>query len=267
LPAIESKGAGFLLALIMLATFIPVIPSMGASALPMTADFVVEPTVGNFSTVFKFNASSTSNPGGSLSDLAFRWDWESDGVFDTSWSSNYSAEHKYSSNGTFQPRLQIKNLTGQTANATSSLAVDGSAPAVTLLQSDGRMFKNGSVVDPGHGKIICVAVEDLSSVSRVEYSLDDAPFENVTVAMVSDRMTISLPIMAKGDHYIVVQVTNSVGLSAKLGFFFVASAEAAAQFQLGTVWIIVAALVAAIGAAISFLLIRRRWKNNPPERL
>jgi len=251
----------------MLATPIAMMSSMDASAQPMTAGFLVEPTVGNYSTIFKFNASSTSNPGGNLSELTFRWDWENDGVFDTPWSSNYSADHKYASNGTFQPRLQIKNLTGQTANATASLAVDSSAPAVTLLQSDGRMFKNGSIVDPGHGTIICVAVEDLSSVSRVEYSLDDAPFENVTVATTSDRVTISLPTMAKGDHYIVVQVTNSVGLSVKLGFFFVASAEVAVQFQLDTTWIIVAVIMVAVGVAVSFCLIRRRWKNSPPEGL
>ena len=253
----------------MLMLVIPVatISSMDASALPMTAGFVVEPTVGNHSTTFRFNASSTADPGGNFSELTFRWDWENDGVFDTSWSSNLTAEHIYASNGTFQPRLQVRNLTGQTANATASLAVDGTAPAVTLLQSNGGMLRNGSIVDPLHGKIICVAVEDLSSVSRIEYSLDDAPFEKVTAAIMADRVTISLPAMAKGDHYIVVRVTNSVGLSAKLGSFFVASADVPSPFQLDATWIVVAAVVAAAGIATSVYLIRKRWKNNPPEGL
>ena len=48
-----------------------------------TASFTVTPTVGNSSTVFAFDASSCKDPEDATSNLQVRWDWTSDGTYDT----------------------------------------------------------------------------------------------------------------------------------------------------------------------------------------
>ena len=174
----QSKLNGIVVAalLISLVLSTTIYSSNATAAIPI-ANFVFEPAVGNTSSIIRFNASSSSNPGGNFSDLSFRWDWQDDGIFDTSWSGNYTAEHQYTSPGIFRVRLEVKNLTGQIGNVTALVPIDGSAPVVTLLLPDGSTFKNGTKVSPGHASIVCISVDDLSSIASVEFSLDAADFE------------------------------------------------------------------------------------------
>ena len=56
-----------------------------------TAAFSVSPGSGTTSTVFTFDASSSSDTEDPTSALSFRWDWENNGIYDTPWST--SATH------------------------------------------------------------------------------------------------------------------------------------------------------------------------------
>jgi len=241
--------------------------SSNAVAAPLVANFTFEPAVGNTSSIIKFNASSSSNPGGNLSDLSFRWDWQDDGIFDTSWSGNYTAVHQYTSPGIYEVKLEIKRLAGQVSNTTKFVPIDGSAPVVTLLLPDDTIFKNGSKVSPGHASIVCISIDDMSSIASVEFSLDAADFENVSSSTGLNRTTITMNGLADGDHYIIVRVTNSVGLTTLVGVDFKASATVVEEPPLDAIWIIVTLLVVVIGIVVSLLLIQWRWKKDPPEGL
>lgn len=268
LSSTESKlNCAVAAALLLSLTLFTTVFSSNATAAPPIADFVFEPTVGNTSSIIKFNASSSSNPGGNFSDLSFRWDWQDDGIFDTSWSGNYTAEHQYTSPGIFWVRLEVKNLTGQIGNATALVPIDGSPPVVTLLLPDDTAFKNGSRVSPGHASIVCKSIDNLSSIASVEFSLDAADFENVSSSTGLNLTTITMNGLADGDHYIIVRVTNSARLTTVVGVEFKASATVVEEPPLDAVWIIVTLLVVVIGIAVSLLLLKRRWKKNPPEGL
>ncbi|MEK7399699.1 MAG: hypothetical protein AAB116_22375, partial [Candidatus Poribacteria bacterium] len=55
--------------------------------------FTVSSNRGNLETVFTFNASSSTSE--SESALVFRWDWESDGKWDTNFSAEQIITHRY----------------------------------------------------------------------------------------------------------------------------------------------------------------------------
>jgi hypothetical protein len=57
------------------------------------AAFSVSPDKGTVLTEFTFNTRGSSTPEGVLE---FRWDWESDGIWDTDWSEATKATHRYS---------------------------------------------------------------------------------------------------------------------------------------------------------------------------
>lgn len=57
------------------------------------AEFTVSPDKGTVLTEFAFNTRGSSAPEGVI---AFRWDWENDGVWDTDWSDAAKISHRYS---------------------------------------------------------------------------------------------------------------------------------------------------------------------------
>lgn len=76
------------------------------------ACFIVNPTV-NLAypqQIFDFNANCSSDYEDSLNQLDFRWDWESDGVFNTPWrTGDYTEEYIFNSTTTFAITLEVKD--------------------------------------------------------------------------------------------------------------------------------------------------------------
>ena len=58
------------------------------------------------------HASSSWDPYGSDSKLRFRWDWQSDGTWDTRWSRWSNASHTYPVAGVYQVTLEVKDGVG-----------------------------------------------------------------------------------------------------------------------------------------------------------
>jgi len=83
-------------------------PTSGSKAPPPSASFTVSPSSGQPGTVFSFDASGSSG----RSALKFRWDWEDDGVWDTTFSSETSAIHSYDLLGYKTIRLEVKDEIG-----------------------------------------------------------------------------------------------------------------------------------------------------------
>lgn len=74
-----------------------------------SAAFKVTPPEGPLSTVFQFDASTSSDVEDSPSALDVRWDWEDDGTFDTNWSKNKTAEHQFNAGGLYTTRLEVRD--------------------------------------------------------------------------------------------------------------------------------------------------------------
>jgi len=75
-----------------------------------SASFVVSPSKGGPSTVFSFDASKSFSRSGTV--LSFRWDWDSDGVWDTKLTNENIATHIYESLGYKKARLEVKDENG-----------------------------------------------------------------------------------------------------------------------------------------------------------
>src|SRR5437667_1902652 len=102
-----------------------------------TARFVYSPTVPSVNDMITFDASSTTDSDPSAT-LQARWDWESDGTWDTSLSSSLSAQHAFTAAGTYTVKLEIQDSTGFT---------DTDSRVVSVFASGG----GGVGAPPGYG--------------------------------------------------------------------------------------------------------------------
>ena len=103
------------------------------------AAFGVWPQLGTIYTVFEFDASSSSDVEDPIEDLMVRWDWESDGVWDTDWSLDKTAQHSFSITGAHFVTLEVRDTWGLTDEAECSVWVyeeGGGGPSLTYRISD-----------------------------------------------------------------------------------------------------------------------------------
>jgi PKD repeat protein len=92
-----------------------------------TASFTISPTSGRPGNTFELNASSSSDPEDSLSELQVRWDWNGDGAWDTVWSTQKVVNHKYDDAGTYNVGLQVMDSGGLTNTTHRTLVVEKSS--------------------------------------------------------------------------------------------------------------------------------------------
>lgn len=123
---------------------------------PPTASFTVTPASGSMATVFTVDASGSWDFETPSEDLEVRWDWEDDGVWDTSWSTDKVATHQYSARGTFVIRLEVLDLEGLTSQDTATVEVANAAPTAVFT------------VNPVAGNSSTVFMFDASGVSDYE---------------------------------------------------------------------------------------------------
>jgi len=90
---------------------------------PPSADFSWSPENPQAGEPVLFDAGLSSDAEQPLSELSFRWDWESDGRFDTAFSSDATAEHRYGVPGTKEVTLEVKDSFGLAGRVTKVLYV------------------------------------------------------------------------------------------------------------------------------------------------
>lgn len=73
---------------------------------------VYDPSFGDITTTYTFDASQSHDDEGS--DLQARWDWDGDGTWDTDWSYNLTVEHSFTTPGTYNVTLEVKDSAGNT---------------------------------------------------------------------------------------------------------------------------------------------------------
>ena len=81
---------------------------------PPATHFSVDPSVGGGLTVFGVNASSSKDRQDPTPALRFRWDWEDDGMYDTSLDAVPRASHTYPAPGVYRIRLEVTDSGGLT---------------------------------------------------------------------------------------------------------------------------------------------------------
>jgi len=92
---------------------------------PPVPAFTVVPTIGDTGTDFVLNAGLTADAQDSSASLAVRWDWESDGVWDTEFSPAKTAAYRYGIAGVFTITMQARDSEGLTASITQQVQVSG----------------------------------------------------------------------------------------------------------------------------------------------
>lgn len=81
-----------------------------------------------------FDASGSSDAETAASSLLFRWDWTGDGVWDTDWSSDATAEHTYEAPGLFEASVEVMDGAGLSSTASVTVYLAGEAiPEFSLL--------------------------------------------------------------------------------------------------------------------------------------
>lgn len=88
-----------------------------------TAIITISPSSGDTETSFQFDASDSSDPEDATSALQVRWDWETDGVWDTNYSTTHTATHKYISADSYTVTMEVKDSNGLTDTTNSTIAV------------------------------------------------------------------------------------------------------------------------------------------------
>jgi hypothetical protein len=89
------------------------------------ASFSVTPQEAPYDTLFSVDASGSSDPNHALDALEVRWDWESDGTWDTTWSTGKTATHRYAAPGFYSLALEVRDPDGNTAGANALVVAEG----------------------------------------------------------------------------------------------------------------------------------------------
>jgi parallel beta-helix repeat protein len=90
----------------------------------LTAYFTVTPASGNPSTTFTFNATLSWEWSINSTPLQFRWDFNGDGLWDTTWSTNMYANHSYAQGGEYNVTMEVKDGANNTDNMTWHVEVE-----------------------------------------------------------------------------------------------------------------------------------------------
>ena len=73
------------------------------------ASFYAEPDSASVNTIFLFNAGASSDMYTPLEELQFRWDWQSDGTWDTPFAADTTIHYKYDISGEYRIRMEVRN--------------------------------------------------------------------------------------------------------------------------------------------------------------
>ena len=110
-------------------------PTISKQSAPI-AKFTINPTSGTTTTSFVFDASGSSDNEDATSVLQVRWDWDNDGTYNTNYTITKTANHQYSSYGTYTVKLEVKDSEGLTNTATETININQQSTVVTFPDSN-----------------------------------------------------------------------------------------------------------------------------------
>jgi YD repeat-containing protein len=98
---------------------------------PPTASLTVTPNPAKPNTSVAFNASASTDVGGSITD--YQWDFDGDGVYETDTHTSSSTTHVYTAEATYNVRVKVTDNGGATDFTVRSLTILGNQPPVAAL--------------------------------------------------------------------------------------------------------------------------------------
>jgi uncharacterized protein (TIGR02145 family) len=107
---------------------------------PPVAGFSHDPLTGNRLTVFQFDASLSSDASDQDSTLRFRWDWDSDGTWDTEFSTGTVVYNRFYAPGEYNVRMEVKNSAGLVSSTSQTLTVSEGNDDTFTDARDGKVY-------------------------------------------------------------------------------------------------------------------------------
>jgi uncharacterized protein (TIGR02145 family) len=103
---------------------------------PPTAEITISPETGNLETIFSIDASNSSDTEDDASNLLVRWDWSSDGTWDTEFSTNKLINRQFSEAGTYTIVLEVKDSKGLLRSTNKRLLVSPDLPITKIIRQE-----------------------------------------------------------------------------------------------------------------------------------
>ena len=125
-----------------------VIVNNSGSNTPPTALFTVSPSSGTTSTNFAFDASGCTDNETPTNQLQVRWDFDGNGSWDTNWDTDKTQNHQYSSEASYQAKVEVKDTEGLTDTYTKSITVSNGGGGTGTF-TDPRDGQTYTTVDIG----------------------------------------------------------------------------------------------------------------------
>ncbi len=122
--------------------------SDGSDNTPPTAHVEVSPEQGYTNQSIAFDASGSQDAEDEEWLLRYRWDWESDGTYDTNWTTESSTTHAFSSPGEHVVTVQVVDSCRGFDEAAVSINLMQHVPCVTTATTTGTEGENGWYVSP-----------------------------------------------------------------------------------------------------------------------
>jgi uncharacterized protein (TIGR02145 family) len=139
-----------------------------------TADFTIRPQVGSIWTMFEFDASTSFDVESTPGELQFRWDFNGDGIWDTSFDSTKIKRHQFDSAGTYSIVLEVIDGFALADTMTKSLAVaDAGGDGTFADNRDGRVYQYKTIAQQTW---MTENLAFLPTVGSSNYGSDTIPF-------------------------------------------------------------------------------------------
>jgi len=87
------------------------------------AGFSIFPARGDTATLFLFDASPSNIPSNDTWRIKVRWDWDNDGLWDTDFTLDKTATHRFHSYGDYKINLEVLDITGASDTVTGIVQV------------------------------------------------------------------------------------------------------------------------------------------------
>ncbi|MFQ6013364.1 MAG: ABC transporter substrate-binding protein [Thermoplasmata archaeon] len=229
-------------------------PTPGTTA--PTASFTATPPSGDVTTTFAVDASASSDAEDPATALEVQWDWEDDGIWDTIWTGQKTAEHQYASSGTYTIRMKVRDTGTLMASTTRQVEVaplDTTNPTIAVVSpSDNATLTSASVMVTG------TAADDVA-VDKVEVSADGT---NWVLATGTTSWSAALTL-AEGGNTIFARATDTSGNAATTSIAVTVVTPTPDQpISPLVIAVGIGAGVAAVAAVAALLILRSRGKRK-----
>ena len=98
-------------------------PTSSKNTAPIASFTITPASGGTTASVFTFDASQCTDNEDGTSALEVRWDWNTDGTWDTDYSTTKTATHQYTTAGTYIIKLEVKDSAGLTNATTMTVSI------------------------------------------------------------------------------------------------------------------------------------------------